>query len=171
MNIPNLPTDNIYKFYALFGLVLLITTTYFYSNHNSEYAEVVIQTNSKIQYLNSVMKKAAYTKNLRVELMKDSISFNSKYFEMVLDEEEYLLREFDRLKIESDGFSNKMKALELKNEVVKNLFIIIYFVSILLIVVGFYFWQVKYQKYIDLELKLNYLKNQIEYDKLYNDLD
>ena len=33
MNIPNLPTDNLYKFIALFGLVITISSAYFYTKY------------------------------------------------------------------------------------------------------------------------------------------
>ena len=49
-----LPTDNIYKFYAIFGLVLLLTTFYLFINIHNSYNERAIDRYVEIETLREI---------------------------------------------------------------------------------------------------------------------
>ncbi len=61
MNIPNLPTDNLYKFIAIFGLILFIFRIYQVENLASEINSQVFQLNESIRILKT--EKIYHEKN------------------------------------------------------------------------------------------------------------
>ncbi len=166
MNIPNLPTDNLYKFIALFGLILYISSTYFYIKNNFDYSNYQNENIAKIEHLNSLILEAESTKNLRIKLMKDSLSFNGKFFDMVNNEEEYLLRKIDEFSPKFYLLKNEIESRKFEFELLNKILLFSIILSVFILYIGFHLWYHKIQKHIDLEFKLDYLKNLKEYNKL-----
>ncbi len=107
------------------------------------------------------MIRADSTKQLRISLMSDSLLTENYLLQLVLDEEEYLLREVDRLSINYRSNSEHIEWAKNKFNVIKKMFYIFSFLSLVFIVGGFHQWFFKYQRYIDAQVKIEgekYLK-------------
>jgi len=100
MNIPSLPTDNLYKFLAIFGLTLIIAGTYLGYKKNNYYSEMYFEIYSKSkQYENEIeeYKKEdnilsdainKFAKDQNIILSKDSLNV-SLIEELILYKQEY----------------------------------------------------------------------------------
>ncbi|MBN2383592.1 hypothetical protein JXQ70_12000 [bacterium] len=84
MNIPNVPTDNLYKFLALSGTIIVILSLYFPKIKEAEFRDRLIDIKENISILDSkikdcnsqleMLKKAVNTKNIdSQEIDKDKI--------------------------------------------------------------------------------------------------
>ena len=74
MNIPNLPTDNLYKFAALFGLVLIVFSSFMFNQSiNTAYRfEDNLNANNAIYELDSLNKSdSIHIAKVKIELRKD----------------------------------------------------------------------------------------------------
>jgi len=130
MNIPNLPTDNLYKFIAIFGLILIIATMVLMSFQ----FKIIESDFSEIRAKESLHKD--YTKGKEDSLLVVLHSPIKKY-----DAEDSLFLAAENLKTNYERF--KFKILE-------DLVFLTGFVGIFLTFSGFYLWFINYQLYQDL---------------------
>lgn len=84
MNIPNLPTDNLYKFLAIFGLVLMIYGSYMLVQTPEKLISNVEQLNvsKQLMLFNAKMdttKSIQTTCNTKIEHLRDSLTFDAKF--------------------------------------------------------------------------------------------
>lgn len=160
MMVDKLPTDNLYKFIAIFGLVIVITSSYFlfYIGHQIQLDWINIKNSavasssplSPLLTMSNILAletgiMANNPKQVDVgrlnELFKNISDFNTQYSEMLGEISEHK----SRLEVLDFGidFYNKVKVKVA----------IITFVGYLMIFVGFYLWYTKLQKYLDYGLR------------------
>lgn len=178
MNVPNLPTDNLYKFMALFGLVLFGFSFYLEFetlesvNDNEYQRNILLNKNSKrIDEHNNTVKIT----NERNEKLIDKISKltdSTEYASLIgLITDELIRVEPQIMYLDSISSSLKKELEEenifiAKSDVEKirlsNLLALssnLRWSSVILVLVGFVLWWFKYQRYIDAETKYNGQKN------------
>lgn len=134
MNIPQLPTDNLYKFIAIFGLALIILGLVF-SFYPLDYISIqLIRLNGELEALNAREEYLANGKptekeliEIRKELRKNLAEIKGK-LEVISGLSKMSLR-FSRYAAILTGF------------------------GLFLAGVGFYLWYVKFQKYQDKIIK------------------
>lgn len=155
--ISKLPTDNLYKFIALFGLVLFSFGHYSKIRMEWENHRTVAKNNAEIIYNNkmqdSLRKKLTELQNGPVEInvLVAGKLCQSKEDAMVLFQERILQLEEDakrlgitqtELKCDSDFISKSWISLNS----------MIWF-GLLMIITGFLLWYFKLQKYLDKQVK------------------
>ncbi|CAZ96801.1 hypothetical protein [Zobellia galactanivorans] len=126
MKIPNLPTDNLYKFLSIFGLILFVFGTYLYNTKPNEIYLKVDDYNVKNQILKTNTEKDSII-NLHQELINEKIKLN------VLEEQ--INRDIKRLPKELKMYS------------------VIAIIGLIMIGFGFFKWYFKTQYYNDKILK------------------
>jgi len=154
MNVPSLPTDNLYKFMAIFGLLILLTSTYVLIKETDKintFNSEVIGVSDKLE---SFLIRVDSTRNLRRQLMKDSLNYKNPTFGVVIEEEEYLSREIDKMHSDFNSRVERIKWVEARYDFIKEVFGFSSIISMLLIGFGFGQWYYKHQRYIDAEMKL-----------------
>ena len=143
MQIPNLPTDNLYKFIALSGLSIFLFSFFIplYLNYsiNQQIAEVL----SDLHVVESKMDRLENTP-------KDSPHFERRFKEVELLNDK--VRKANEL----------TKYLRLNQLSVLNYKYIGVTIGVFLSVLGFYLWYTRVQKYLDKELRNNSENNQSE---------
>ena len=75
MNIPSVPTDNLYKFWAIFGLILIVFSSYMLEQSNS----VIFTKLDKLEAKESINKLKAEQDSTSVSVKIDKINFNTEY--------------------------------------------------------------------------------------------
>jgi hypothetical protein len=126
MTLPHLPTDNLYKFLSIFGLVLFVFGAYLYNTKPNEIYLKIDDYNIKNEILKTNTKKDSVL-NLRQELVNEKIKLN------VIEKQ--INRDIKRL------------SKELKK------YLIISILGIIMIGFGFLKWYYKTQYYNDKILK------------------
>jgi hypothetical protein len=136
MNLPNLPFDNLYKFSALFGLVLIGYSVFFINASTEDLYKEAYELDERRGIYNSDIKLDIDTPRTK-KLLKDSVSiaYNIKYFEHRLDK-----------------LPNKMY-----------LFLILFFLGGIFSGTGFYNWYHRLQKHQDKIIKNEALKYSNEH--------
>ncbi|MDV7140447.1 hypothetical protein R3X28_16260 [Maribacter sp. TH_r10] len=186
MNIPNLPTDNLYKFLALTGLFLMVASFGYkeYRNHEYNIQKTEIKVEEKILEFKIENKKTMveHSRKLRdfeVDILKPkngdkSIEDLQKQIEKFINSYKIEIEE-----AELDWYYNDAGKLLMNSELAEvykkrtdklnwilNLSMLIGFFSM---ISGFYFWYIKLQRHQDLillneykisELKINQAKNK-----------
>lgn len=79
MNIPNIPTDNLYKFLAISGLIIFIFFTYFAESTKEKYLNefYILDKDNKILTLEKSVVSNDFDKQL--EIKKDSLELENRY--------------------------------------------------------------------------------------------
>lgn len=156
MEFPSLPTDNLYKFLATFGLVLLVFSSYMFTQTPEKlYSEIdslqVQDQLIKIKVKNDSIAKKLYDSKIVFEHVKDSLEFDSSI--------KRLNRKVDRLP----------KLLYLYS--------VLLVIGFIATIVGFIRWYFRTQKYSDEILKNEadkYLKDKslvihsLQFEKEFN---
>ena len=169
MNIPNIPTDNIYKFSAIFGLVIFAGSIYLYqaSDRNIHDAKIKIELSHqklRADSINFDVKTEIY--NLSSGMLQERIKNFSQnnldidYYSQENAEQKKDLH--DILKISNEyrsSISNTLKNYtdlsyyEYEKKIYRSFAKFLIFFSILLISWGFASWYYKHQIYMDAEIK------------------
>jgi hypothetical protein len=148
MNVPNLPTDNLYKFIAIFGLVIFISAWYLLLKSYTESKEFITEIDIRQNEVQSILS------NLNEQA--DEL----KILEQSLDT--IMIYERQNLAFENSLNSDKLKSL---NEELKRfdenygltfpfiLSCIMTFIGATMIQIGLKQWYEKHQRYIDAEIK------------------
>ena len=126
MNIPNLPTDNLYKFMALSGVILLVASVFFPLNLISKLNEEIVIYNGEIQKFN----------------IGREVSINNQN---TISDIEFDVKTID-LNTKGNIIENKKEVLETHGE--RSLCFIIPF-SAIMAALGFALWYYKAQRYQD----------------------
>ncbi|WP_272151119.1 hypothetical protein [Tenacibaculum aiptasiae] len=126
MKLPNLPTDNLYKFFSIFGLVLFVFGTYLYNTKPNEIYLKVDNYNIK-------------NRILKINTKKDS----------VLQLRQELINEKIKLSILKEQINRDIK--QLPKDLIKLFSIAI--IGLVMISFGFFKWYYKTQYYNDIILK------------------
>ena len=155
--IPKLPTDNLYKFIALFGLVLFCFGHYSKIRMQWENYRTVATNNAEIVYNNkmqdSLRKMLTELKNGPVEInvLVAGKLCQSKKDAMVLVQERILQLEEDAKRLEIT-----QTELKCDSDFISKLWISLNFIigfGLLMIITGFFLWYFKLQKYLDKQVK------------------
>jgi hypothetical protein len=142
MNVPTLvspPTDNLYKFMAISGVVLLIVAPFFWAQFHITHAE----------------RTRLAIRGLRV-LPPDHEYFNSKARiergDAVTDEQRKLVEKYDAQREESDRVSSEFWVYQGFSYVVTGAAIFLGLLGLVLSGLGFRLWYLRVQKPLDLIL-------------------
>lgn len=166
MNIPSIPTDNLYKFIAIFGLVILSLGIYL----NSKGLDELIDNKKRMAsadfrfFQDSVKhayKRKSYDSILKqldedLESRNNSLDFYKEqlnHMNDIFEEVEKLSEEVNVSHLNLVNNKNEVEAYNIvynKNALITNLLV---FVGVFLVVYGFIFWYYKHQRYIDAERK------------------
>lgn len=186
MTIPNVPTDNLYKFLALTGIFIWLVAFIYPESKRQELTDEVTQLNGEIYRLDYEMKPLeAKTKELKKQIAKldklcgcgfksivtDSMIVRPK----IVDGEKNIVelsREIDTLMKEQDDLIHqtniKSMDIRVKRELIDNkianvnelteasLFLVPF--GIILSMVGFFLWYYQTQTYQDSLLRQQYLQ-------------
>ncbi len=153
------PTDNLYKFLAIFGIIIALSSSAFWWNSAKEFDEF-FESNS--EYLSTMID--GYEIHIRyIQKAKESLSIHNSVngdYKLLSKEQnealEKLLKEIEILESEITELekANKSKNLIINSRLEKNtqaksigLFGIIF--GLITSALGFYLWYSRTQKYID----------------------
>ncbi|MFP3977621.1 hypothetical protein [Marinobacter sp. KMM 10035] len=153
------PTDNLYKFMAIFGLVMVVSSIVFWweaSNNFDDFFE------SNVEYVNTIFESGeAYEKfakktNERIDIYNivgGNIELLSDEQRQKLDE---ILVESEELKVKAGAIVESNPAARVamntrleKYKLAKALSILGLIVGALVSIFGFYLWHSRLQRYID----------------------
>lgn len=169
MNIPNLPTDNIYKFAAIFGLIIFAGSIYLYQISDKKIHDAEIQADLSyhkkiLDSINATYSRGFYemkrnmfrekTKNdslLNIDkevFLKEYAELEKEYFEVQKIQDEYRSSINNSYKSNTDLVYYKFE--QRTYNLLAETFI---WFGILLIAWGFASWYFKHQIYIDAEIK------------------
>ena len=158
MNIPNLPTDNLYKFIALSGIVLIILSLVLpnvevtkLENKQEESSLAVPALQKQINDLNlslSILESDTATTSMNKLSKQDLTKLRERIIELA--NKTYDARaEFDQNKIKSDSVGSSI------NKLSQELSFYSYLMNMgfVLMITGFILWYFRLQKYLDLIVK------------------
>ena len=179
MNIPNIPSDNLYKFVALASLVTLILSTYFLAslkyeilseltNHNGELKQILSLGKEEIDNWEELIKQQSLLENQLVKIIEE---FNKSHNQAYMDNRSQKIEDMEINIKETNSMihaiSIKRERLQIeadtKESLVENKKILLNYVettrsySVIILsifmIFGFLFWYVKVQRYQDKILK------------------
>ena len=177
MNIPSIPTDNLYKFLALSGTVIVLLSIYMAETKINEVEDAILDESEMIKILavkyaalekrtdeiksiieNSILRqKGLYKKDLgKLELEYSSLELKELLKEL---EETHLLLQIDKAKIESKNLI--IKKLHERSITISRRGIMIIALGLIMTNIGFIFWYIKVQKPLDMVLQNEIYKKQI----------
>lgn len=145
MNLSNLPTDNLYKFIALFGLILTIAGAFLYTRFSNE-SWMAIE--SAIYY----NEKAAEKLNLLINLPSLKDKKIQDYLSKLNKEANELSQKGDRFMADSKTAHKQFDRWRVGIE-----WLLI--VGVFLMVLGFSLWYLKLQRYLDIMIKFQSTSN------------
>lgn len=168
MDIPNLPTDSLYKFYSMSGVVICVLSLCFYVQKTTEIQKLSLQSsydlNMNLTYSAIIsLKSSRYvilTNNIKKDNYGKIYSKDQRGVVYTNDDIKALKKEidndFDKSRIESIKYKNLLDKI---NEALMHYNIIRYsslLTSIIGLVLGLYgihLWQTRIQVYEDIILK------------------
>lgn len=164
MSMPNIPTDSLYKFIAITGLIILFFSIAapFYIHHHARINMININGEIKLLKIDIDLSKqniGELENKLKERKLKGHKKHSSSFQKDV-----NIASLFDKTikvnrtnKIRSAKISTKVKLIENYNEL-SGLITMLFFVgaplSIIMIYSGFYFWYVRIQKPLDKKISL-----------------
>ena len=166
---PTIPTDSLYKFLLVGGIVLMLASPYFYFKNQANFSNKLDKTDSTMTYI--------YYNQSR--LTKELNSFNRKYTSIKLNNN-YTQKNIDSLKEQLEELVNFQDSLHNKFEMVKvnrdyeqsiygiidSCLMLMLTIGIIMCGYGFYNWLVKVQNLQDklLELEVNARVKELNYN-------
>ena len=169
MNIPNLPTDNIYKFSAIFGLIIFIGSIILFQSSDkiifdakirSEISNDKRHTDSvysdfKLNMYSIRMDFHAKRMKLNPENHIDSNYFFQENAKLEKEFEEHRKASNEYVKSINENYKNdtELAYYEYKQNLYRLISITFAIIGVLLIAWGFKRWYYKHQVYIDAEIK------------------
>lgn len=187
MNIPSLPTDNLYKFIAIFGLVLFSIGIYLEQNSFGIDLKQVIEVNTKMNLLSVESDLIIeYTDNLTTDLtdlydayLGDKIPEDQywKLYDEYRERHQILEEKLGNHKLGTEELKKTMDIKNLvasKKESIDSLSQYLKILGASLVVFGFILWYSFHQKYLDAERKwkgmeyIEKLKEKVQQDKAEN---
>ena len=158
MNLPNLPTDNLYKFLALFGLVITVSSTYFYVSETHRLEDFANQLDQTSAHLNikfdAIDNEQSHLKE-KYTLLLDSDATKENRFEItnnIVADIDVVAQRLERARIDSatakmneNRFSEMLDDVDLVRKMSKPFFVL----GIVISFFGFVFWYINVQKQLD----------------------
>ena len=142
---PNLPTDNLYKFTAIVGVVVLLVSVYFPIIKSRELKLAMIEIENQTKILRIETEYLEYiTKNIK-----------SAKEDRKIEKEDIVSKSFI-IKSKLQEILSKTKQLDILEEdyyIIIKLQKICMLIGLILSISGFILWYFKIQKYLDRQLK------------------
>ncbi|TDT44961.1 hypothetical protein CLV90_2040 [Maribacter spongiicola] len=166
MNVPNLPTDNLYKFMAIFGLIIFVFSLYLITSLRSNANDLIIQYNHENSNFNRRYDKVWEEYNQLLE--KYHIERNTDSINVIISAKDSTelkeiiksLRQAELAieKVEADNVQYKLEKEKNKIEYLINSsdsweMKILFLFGLIMMNIGFFLWYHKNQIYIDAETK------------------
>jgi len=147
VNIPNLPTDNLYKFIALVGVVVLLAASYFPIIKARELRLAKIEIEGQMRLL-----------EIEVQHLQDT-SKQLGSNETIGDcNREELVGKAYKLKMKNEEIktnSKKVEVIGIDYELIRKIQVAGMILGFILSAFGFFLWYFRIQKYQDKQLKKN----------------
>lgn len=167
MNIPNLPTDNLYKLLSIFGLVIFAFSFIIKSWDLDEVFEIMNSTWQNEEKYRTFQKKYERLKEIELEkrILLDSLNTKAEELGLVSIKNlklELVILDSALIKLEDDLFfltrqveteSKKFDLLEPKWNYYDRVGDLMSYLGVFSILFGFTMWYLKQQRYLDAEIK------------------
>jgi hypothetical protein len=169
MNLPSLPTDNLYKFQALSGTVLIVLSFYLPSQFAERLSEKYESITLKIATLSadSNFKKRKVEKLTRIidntiaaqnnknvaDKNKIELHYSETEIKKLFDEVDDLSRSIDIQLAESKQIAENLKYIEKRIFLTRLLMVVFGCIGTALAFIGYYLWYHKIQFYLDIVAK------------------
>ncbi|HCA08207.1 hypothetical protein [Chryseobacterium sp.] len=173
---PDIPTDNLYKFIAIFGLAIFALAIYIFVNNQQSFENSIVNSNlnhSKILLEKSQNDSKRIILDEKIEMLRIKIKVNygientlkiSEPEYSKINNKEGFERDYEKLKaFELDNLLLGDKAFHIEKNLEKNHenikvyttipMLILSIIGIGLMVAGFSLWYTKTQKYHDKQLR------------------
>jgi len=157
MNIPNLPTDNLYKFMAIFGLVIIISGFYFYTTIIDKYslaASSLIKEEGILKIETEYLSDEVALLETRIEIANgqgDKNILNNVLADYKAVKDELKQKEIARESIEQKIYD--LEFIEKDVNAIKAYHFGAIGLGMVLMVYGFWLWYSKLQYYQDLIIR------------------
>ncbi|TRZ65045.1 MAG: hypothetical protein D4Q79_00145 [Spirochaetia bacterium] len=157
MNIPNLPTDNLYKFMAIFGLVIIISGFYFYTTIIDKYslaASSLIKEEGILKIETDYLSDEVALLETRIEIANgqgDKNILNNVLADYKAVKDELKQKEIARESIEQKIYD--LEFIEKDVNAIKAYHFGAIGLGMVLMVYGFWLWYSKLQYYQDLIIR------------------
>lgn len=175
MNIPSLPTDNLYKFISIFGLIIFLFSFFLKESlsekiHTASVQMELIRNKKRLDsidyFIADVILKSEYDKHEHAKLNEEGKHDDTHLF----NEIEKFIKKYDVYVLSSSDYEKQLRDLKFyqNQQKINRLYgLILLFIGIFCIVFGFSLWYDKHQKYLDAERKYQGEKfiNQLNKDK------
>lgn len=158
INFPTPPTDNLYKFVALTGLILLIFAFIYPLQLISDLELRTVDTNTKISLL--AVEKSNIEEDLATAKKSKKLSFEE--IESLADRS----RKFQLKSVEVDGEHERLGTLTKQLRFVWNALTILIVFGFGMTCVGFYCWYYRVQKVLDKNLSPRQLRRKVGENRL-----
>ena len=169
MEMPNLPIDNLYKFFAISGLLLFAASIYFpfvlankfYEEYyvcieadsiikaDSDYTTIKLNTISNLVSNAILQQEGKYTSSVN----KLELSYSNDEIKQMLNDDHDLLHQLDTGFAKIKANTIRLNDIHTEFKQLKYVTIIMMFISIILILKGFRLWYYRIQIYQDRILK------------------
>ncbi len=157
MNLPNLPTDNLYKFLAITGLILILISVIYPEMETHEIDRMLKETKTE---LNILKREEEYLNLERRLLLEDNqAQTNTRSIQKSEDinrrrlELERKLMEIEKKRIQMFGQIDQITLLINRLRLIFRFSTVGLILGIILTIAGFYFWYIKVQRYQDMMIK------------------
>ena len=147
MNLPSLPTDNLYKFMAIFGLLLVLFSFYWMLSLKMDISERLAFEEAKTGILDSESQRIYERIKLYKKIKADGADVPIEYLRDLENESKILTSETNKLKLESASAKSKFRSAPFLSLTILAIF------GVVLVGFGFGAWYILHQKYIDAEIK------------------
>ena len=154
MNVPSLPTDNLYKFLAIFGIVICIFSIYIYQNKYNLYTEEFFEVRKEFAKYGPMLDRVTLLlERIETDPSDKSLPENKKLFAATLDAIDKLNQEIKTGHEIAEYSKEKEERAWEEIRILWKYSKIFFFIGVLMSIVGFYLWYVKVQKPLDKLLK------------------
>ncbi len=154
---PNLPTDSLYKFMAIAGLVFIVSGIYFGLNKSHEFEIKMADVSKDSQIINvKVTNLLEQTEELKEKVVEWEKNRNEKLRETYITEVKQIRQNRDQLEILRIELNQKLDLVKVTGFELKLARIYMYFglfIGCLFVILGFTFWYLKVQFYLDKIIK------------------
>lgn len=147
MDFPNLPTDNLYKFIALVGVVVLLVASYFPIIKARELKLAMIEIEGKTRILEIEVQHLPD----RTKQLKSNETIGDCNREELVDKAYKLKMKNEELKTNS----KKLEVIGIDYEIIRKIQTAGMVLGFILSAFGFFLWYFRIQKYQDKQLKKN----------------
>lgn len=172
MQFPNLPTDNLYKFIAISGLILIFLSTVLpaWTIHNMQLEQIEIEGEIDLNIFKTKLLEEETKRMQKLDEYLESLS--PTRYRKLMKSEDKLSKELERTRETIMDLQNKNMQINIKNKKVKYfvdkitqmklVFIIGNFIGTMFTYYGFSLWYRRLQKYQDQIIKNEATKTDLE---------